>query len=122
MAAIRGFNHYKEAFYGNMPLPKDSLDEINFGMYCEDGGTEGEMSITWVNLGGKGAAQLRSFDDSWNVLATFTDVIAAMKDREGIQPEEFCHLLLRLGFKDMTQRKGPKANVKTCPTCKQEVR
>ena len=74
-----------------------------------DGGTSGEMSVRWKELGGKNVPELQCFEDAWNTLASFTDLITEMGelDDECITPKEFCALLSRLGFKDLTPRDNP---------------
>ena len=78
--------------------------DIMFGMYHPEGGTTGEMCIRWVELSGKLTPQLQSYDDSWGVLALFTDVIQKMGevDGEDISEEDFAKLLDSCGFTDMT--------------------
>lgn len=99
---IRGFCHYSRAWY---TIPKEKpADEVMFGMYDEEGYTDGEMAVRWHNLGGKLEPRLEVYDDGWAKLWEFRDVIEKMaqcNDR-GISPEEFCNLLKGCGFKDLT--------------------
>ena len=107
---FRGFYHLSEAWYGSVNLQNSQYtDEVNFGFYSPDGGTSGEMSVRWKELGGKNVPELQCFEDAWNTLASFTDLIIEMGklDSQCIQPKEFCTLLSRLGFKDLTPRENP---------------
>lgn len=82
------------------------INEIMFGMYCPEGGTGGEMAMRWHVFGENSVPCLEAFDDSWHVLASFSDVTAELGkvDNQNISQKQFCELLNKLGFKDMTQR------------------
>ena len=100
----RGFTVLSKAWYAKACLEDvNYLDEIMFGMYDSEGGTEGEISMKWYKC--PDAPRFEAFDDSWAVLATFADVIKAMgrKNDLNITPEQFAELLVGLGFEDMTQ-------------------
>ncbi len=106
----RGFVVLSKSWYADACLDGvDYVDEIMFGMYdgkgVITGGTDGEMSMKWYKT--PAAPRLEAFDDSWAVLATFTDVIAAMgrKNDLNITPNQFAEILVELGFEDMTQTK-----------------
>lgn len=77
-----------------------------FGSYAIAGGTNGEMSVKWHTLSGKYVPHLEVFDDAWSVLYSFADVLEAMAEEDNcnINPTEFCTILLRCGFKDLTAR------------------
>ena len=107
---VRGFYHLSEAWYGPANLIGSKYtDEVNFGFFCPDGGTSGEMCMRWTELGGKNVPQIQCFNDGWSTLASFTDLIAELGklDDENITPKKFSALLLRLGFKDLTPRENP---------------
>jgi len=108
----RGYHRFSKAWYH-----KSCPDiEINFGMFdLEDGGTTGEMSMVWQKLGGKLVPQLRSFDDSWAVLASFSDLIVKMgeADEENLQEKDFAKMLDGCGFKDLTIYECPYDKVET---------
>jgi hypothetical protein len=103
----RGFTHLSEAWYGKACLANnDKVDELMIGFYHPDGGTTGEFAIRWTNLGGKITPRLEAFDDAWNALYEFRDVLAklAEHDSEDMRPEAICALLVECGIEDMTQR------------------
>ena len=107
---FRGFYHLSEAWYGSANLQNSQyLDEVSFGSFFPDGGTSGEMIMRWEELGGKNVPQLQCFDDGWSTLSSFTDLIAELGklDDDNITPKQFCELLTRLGFKDLTARENP---------------
>lgn len=110
---IRGYHRTNKAWYGKA-LNKDII-EINFGMFAEEGGTSGEMTMEWEELSGKLCAKLKCFEDSWSALALFTDLIQKMGevDSKEIQEEEFVKMLDECGFKDMTSYKDPYVGVET---------
>ncbi|QRV11414.1 hypothetical protein JR311_19735 (plasmid) [Bacillus velezensis] len=101
----RGFYHLSESIYTEVNLKNEEhVDEVNFGLFDEEGGTDGEMSLHWYQSGNRSWAKLEVFDDSFKVLNQFIDVVQALKDREGIKPKEFTKLLKELGFVDLTKR------------------
>ncbi|MCC7449631.1 MAG: hypothetical protein IT324_19580 [Anaerolineae bacterium] len=106
----KGFIHFRSAWYANkVALPMEEVDHVHFGYYAADGGTTGEMVMIWNRLGPDDITpRLAIFNDAWSVLATFSDVIAALGklDDQPITPQQFCDLLLEHGFTDLTQRKN----------------
>jgi hypothetical protein len=98
---IRGFHWSNKARY------KSVIDgmEVNFGMYdANDGGTTGEMTMKWHYLDRKFTPRLECFDDGWNALASFSDLIQKMGqvDSEDIDDEKFVEILKSCGFTDLT--------------------
>lgn len=103
----RCFSHLKEAYYGeNILKHADFEDDITLGFYHADGGTTGEFSIKWVNIGSKVVPKLEAFDDSWNALLCFADVLQKMaeNDNNNLTPQEFCELLKTCDITDITKR------------------
>lgn len=104
----RAFVRFSQAWYASAnPRSPDTVEEVNFGMYHPDGGTDGEMSMRWVDLGTSVAALLECFSDGFAVLSGFRDVIDAVAKEPGLAPDRFCELLLGLGFEDATPRECP---------------
>lgn len=105
--SYRGYHRSSKAWYANS-LKKEKI-EVNFGMYGEDGGTSGEMSIKWHELDSKLCARLECFEDGWSALGLFSDVIEklAAVDSEVIQEEDFVKILDECGFKDDTAYENP---------------
>lgn len=66
--------------------------------------------MEWTELGGMDVPQLRVYDDGWEVLAGFTDLLAEMAEvsDDNITPKLFCEMLIRCGFKDSTLRDDPR--------------
>jgi len=102
---IRGFHWSNRAHY------KHIIDypEVSFGMYHPDGGTTGEMLVKWVWLDNKYTPKFECFDDGWNALSLFGDLIQKMGevDSEDITDEQFVEMLLSCGFKDLTKYESP---------------
>jgi hypothetical protein len=108
---IRGFYHLKEAWYADANLNNRSdglVDEINIGFYGPDGdqGTTGEFAVRWTELGGGVVPQLCVYDDAWEALTHFSDLLEEMAKLNYKNPSatDFCELLKRLGVKDLTPR------------------
>ena len=97
---IRGFHWSNKAWYA------DVVDEttISFGMYQPGNGTSGEMVMEWHNIAGKSVPRLECYDDGWNALSLFTDLIKKLGeyDNKNISQEQFVGILLECGFTDMT--------------------
>lgn len=105
--AVRAFSILSQAWYGAANLRSaDYTDQISIGMYHLEGGTSGEFTVQWIPLLGRPFAQLQVFDDAWDALHQFQDVLAKMaeRDKENITPEEFAELLLSCGVVDQTKR------------------
>lgn len=107
---VRGFYHLSKAWYGKSSLAgTDIIDEIHIGMYEPDNGTTGEFSIKWRMLAGECTPKLEAFNDSWDALQQFTDLLEEMAehDDENISPDAFADMLITLGIKDLTQKNDP---------------
>lgn len=109
---VRGFHHYSTASYYE-PIVKSTgvdpehLDSITIGFYSEStGGTLGEFSLVWKELGGKKAVVLRVYDDAFEVLNEFLDLVVWLKDYNNadLQPSQVIKMLLAHGVKDFTKR------------------
>lgn len=106
----RKFINLSRAWYGDANLRgSEVLDEITIGFYHPDGGTTGEFTIRWIELGGEITPMLCSYDDSWDALWQFRDVLKKMvaKDGENPSPTEMCELLESCGIEDATPTKSP---------------
>ncbi|MFA7287452.1 MAG: hypothetical protein WC055_01085 [Melioribacteraceae bacterium] len=106
----RQFIHLSRAYYGpSNLLHSDIIDEITMGFYHKDGGTTGEFSIKWIKLAGREVPKLCAFDDSWDALFKFKDVLRRMAelDDENPTPEEICMLLSSCSIEDVTPTKSP---------------
>ena len=104
---IRGYHRSSKAWYADSVRKENT--EVTFGMYEENAGTIGEMTMEWIELGGRQCARLKAFEDSWAVLASFADLIQRMAevDSEEIQEPDFCKMLDECGFKDLTAYESP---------------
>jgi hypothetical protein len=103
--AKRQFVHLSRAWYGKANLVNfKCTDRIQIGFYSDGGGTSGEFIIEWKPLCGKETPCLHVFDDAWDALYRFSDVLAKMaeRDSEDITPREMCKLLVSCGVEDAT--------------------
>lgn len=114
-SATRGYYQLSESWYAKaLQTDGDVVDEVMFGLYCHDCGTRGEMRMEWVSQGrGKPAvARLAAFEDAFDLLPLFADVWKELVGRRNMQPDTFCQVLKHCGFKDLTDRTGPKGKGK----------
>lgn len=105
---IRGFYHLSRSWYADANIRNINLvDEVMFGMYEPENGTDGEIAMRWYNIESRKcpSACLETFHDAFAVLEQFSDVIKELSlyDDSYIQPKEFCELLIKCGFTDLTK-------------------
>lgn len=102
MVDYRKFIHLGRAWYGPANLTVDRyVDEIWFGFDEQPG----ELMMRWYQLGaGAPSPRLEVFNDSFRVLMACSDMLEVLAEHNGkdFTPDEFCRLLLRLGFRDET--------------------
>jgi hypothetical protein len=102
---IKGFYHLSKAWYGEANL-RDSKyqDEITIGFFHPEGGTSGEFSVRWQELGGKSTPQLQVFNDGWSALSKMPELISKLGELDNmhISPIAFSGMLIEIGFKDLT--------------------
>lgn len=99
MTGFRGYTISNRAWYKHVVIE----DEIMFGIYHDDGGSSGEMSITWIDLMGKKTPKLEAFNDSWKILSDFSDVISELSELSGdVTQDDVVRVLKNCGFKDIT--------------------
>lgn len=112
---IYGFSDHNRAWYARPgSLEPEIVEQVVFGVYHKDGGTIGEMLMSWYRQGKSDVPRLEAFCDSWAVLSSMPELIAwlATKDTQGdgrpnhLTCAEFCEKLLSLGFTDRTLRKA----------------
>jgi|GEM_PF-2977409 hypothetical protein len=98
---IRAYSRASKTYYAN----KNDRLRVDFGMYMPGDGSSGECAMEWIDLNGTLCARLKAFEDSWSALSLFTDLIQEMGKVDGneIQEPEFCKMLDKCGFKDITE-------------------
>lgn len=109
---IRSFSILSQAWYGESCLKHaDYVDEVTIGFYSDEGGTSGEFSVRWIELGQGSrrvqAPHLEVFNDAWPALYyRFNDMLAMMAETKGenTTPMEFAKKLEYLGIVDRTKR------------------
>jgi len=82
--------------------------EVMFALHSPGGGVHGEIAMRWIDLRGKFVPRIESFDDSWEVLHCFSDVIEKLAeyDDDNILPGEFMEILDSLGFINTNSYEG----------------
>jgi hypothetical protein len=103
--SYRGFTQLSKAWYADANLKGANFkDSVTFGFYYEEGGTSGEISVKWVELGGKITPKMTVYDDAWDALNECKDILPLLAevDEQDISPEQFCEILLNCGFEDRT--------------------
>lgn len=105
----RGFTIFSESWYSKTPQPDGVVDEIMIGMYHPEGGTTGEFGVRWTMLGRELTPRLEVFNDAWNALLRFDDLLhwMASVDDKHVTPQAFAEALRGLGIKDLTRRVNP---------------
>jgi hypothetical protein len=119
---VRGFYHLSEAWYGPANLRHSEIvDRIGIGIYnVTGGGTPGEFSIEWHNLGGGGVCpRLQVFGSTWKIFyESFHDLAKALATLgHNATPAEIAKLLRdELGVEDLTPRDRPERDGGQPPT------
>ncbi|MCY8737528.1 hypothetical protein MOD71_18655 [Bacillus haynesii] len=108
--AVKGFYHLADSWYREELKNAPYVDVITIGLYEDDNGTDGEFEIKWSKLNNEIVAHLEAFNDSWVALNQCLDLIQSLKDAKNITPDECVKLLLKLGYKDYTNRENPKTS------------
>lgn len=103
---VRGFVWSSRAWYAESVKCQNA---IHFGMYAREGGTSGEMTMRWHDLGGKSVPRLEVFDDGWSALFLFQNLLEKLAeyDNKTISQEQFVEILKTCGFEDLTEYKNP---------------
>jgi len=107
----RKFFHLSRAWYGkaNLEHRRNCVDEILIGMYHPERGATGEFTIQWTELAGSLAPLLCVYDDAWDALWQFRDVLEALTEIDGqnAPPDKICELLVSCGVEDATPVESP---------------
>lgn len=101
----RQFRQLSKAWYGDANMQRDIADCITIGFYRPDGSTTGEFLIRWERLGSGITPKLSVFNDAWDALYNFSDMIEVMATLDGkdISPDYFAEELAKLGIEDATE-------------------
>lgn len=122
----RQFTHLSRAWYGRVNLDNrsETVDEINIGFYHPEGSTTGEFYIRWYSLGNSNVPCLECYDDGWDALWNFKDMLEKLAEIDGtdITPLEMCELLVSLGIEDATEETDPSGTHDShCRSCGQLI-
>jgi len=104
----RGFFWTEKAWYAKSINDQD----VMFGMYGDGDGLYGEMAMEWEELGGKEVPKLQVYNDGWEVLASFQDLLQRLAgvNGENITQGQFVEILKGCGFEDLTPYNSPYEN------------
>ena len=102
---IRGYFRTSKAWYAQSYAATGTPLRVSFGMYAPDGGTLGDMSMVWVQIGNELVPQLQCFDDAWEALSLFSDLLQKMAEVNDacITEAQFVEMLDSCGFRDLTK-------------------
>lgn len=115
----KGFYLTSESHYGPTFLAgQDYADQLMIGFYDGSGNTTGEFAIRWWPLGNQVQARLEVYQDNWDTLTHFPEVITLLQSlaKHVPSPQHLVQQLLDLGFTDYTER--PTAGPDDKPTLK----
>jgi hypothetical protein len=126
--AVRGFIQLSRAWYGPSCIQgrqdKGLVDDVYFGLMIEgpdrplkipaaENPTAG-MYLEWVTVPGFPSvgpstpfARFVMYEDALRLLRDFNDLFLELSESNGtnLQPAEFCAMLQRYGFRDLTPEK-----------------
>lgn len=110
----RGFVSFSRSWYSeHLPTRIGEIDSITIEVDELDGDIWGEFEILWVSIGnGEIASKISIFDGCWNAFFHCTDLIEKMKEIDGqnISSNDFCKMLVELGFEDLTEENRIESN------------
>lgn len=98
----------QEYFDAKAPYMKGLVDVVIFGNFDSEGnGCEYEAKMKWVVIESKTSPRLCIFHDAFIILDEHKELIDEIKKlhRKYFSPDDFCRLLLRLGYKDQSDHK-----------------
>ncbi len=97
----------RQDYYGITPLPPQTIDMVIFGNFSAKGlGYEYEIMMEWIELGGRISPRLCMFSESFRALTEHAELfkeLVSLHDTD-FTPEEFSKLLLRLGYRDYSDK------------------
>ena len=106
---IKGFTQLSKAWYGDVNLKNAKYsDQIMIGFYCKDGGTSGELAVTWAMLAGELTPRIEIFLDGCSALSNMPELIKSLSEYDvdgkiNPTPDEFSTMLESIGFKNLTE-------------------
>ena len=100
-----GFIQQSRMNYGEVPYGK-VIDEITFGIYVENDGCISEAAFVWEKFGDGLTPYLRVFCDGITIAYSdnFKSLVNEIRDKDSITPNQIVELLLRHGFKDISDK------------------
>ena len=106
----RQFIQLTRAWYASACLPRSdgATDDILLTLGDK---LPGEIVIRWVPIGTDAVARLQVFEDSWQALSHFGDVLEGLAELSGTNPSpgRICQLLRECGIEDATPAEKPQS-------------
>lgn len=114
MSGNPGFVRTSQAWYGAIALGP-CAERVCIAMHGAQQPRRGELVVEWRALGER--PELRVAQDGWDLLTRdFSGLLRHMVRLDTpVTPDQFCAMLLRLGFVDRTMDRKP-ANVEALPS------
>lgn len=105
LECTRQFSQISRAWYGeNVLALNQTLEELNIGMYADDGSTTGEFSIKWSEK----CLQLILYSDP-GLLSLFSDIWEKLNElKETPTPDQVVSVLKECGVGDRTKTVSPR--------------
>jgi len=92
----------------DLHLDFNEHDSVLLGLYYDGGGCKAEMSMTWEVLQNEPEPRLKIFSDAFCLFGekAFRELFSELERLEDphITPDEFSKLLIRLGFRDLSDK------------------
>jgi len=107
----RAFTVRSQEWYAKCIDDQERLEEITIGMFDSAGGSTGNFTVYWTFIAQQAVPRLEAFDDSWNALWQFKDLLEWMASLDAVgrtpTPEIFIAKLKSLKILDRTTRVKP---------------
>lgn len=109
---VWGFRILSESWYYESIKQKEIADDVMFGLYFEkEGGCDGEICMQWHDFSdhqsGPPAARFCCFGDAFHLLPQLEWLPEELAKHPDLTVKQFTAILLRKGFKDLTNRENP---------------
>lgn len=100
-----GFIQNSRMNYCAVPYSK-FVEEIVFGIYVKNDGCISEAAMVWEKTGSEVIPYFRVFCDGITAFYSekFKEVATEISNQENITPKQFAELLLKHGFKDISDK------------------
>ena len=98
----------KQDYAENVGIGKNISEQINIVKECLDGGCFYEFSIVWYPFPERDAVRLEIFDDAFIAFEEEKELFHCLSIMKNPTPDEVCSLLLKLGYKEYSDKEVKK--------------